>query len=131
MLPSHAGKDSRGGGKIRRAEEHPPDDDRHEGDDGSQYASARQRPDLDVLAQRSPSVVDQQIDAVQATPDYECPRGAMPQAADQHGRHDVDIAAADRPAIATQRNVNVVTQKTRQGDVPAAPEIDHAAGLVW
>ena len=56
---------------------------------------------------------------------HEIPAGAVPQSAQQHGDHQVGVGA-DSPAIAAQRNINVIAQPVRKRDMPAPPEFRHA-----
>ena len=78
----------------------------------------------------APCMIDLQIGAVQAAPDYEGPRRAVPQAAEEHGDHQVDLPPHRAMAAAAQGDVEVVAQKARQRHVPAAPEVDDGRGLV-
>ena len=50
----------------------------------------------------------------------------MPEAAEDHGKHQVGEVACHTLAIATQREVQVIAQPARQGDVPALPEFAQA-----
>ena len=47
----------------------------------------------------------------------------MPQATQQHRRHQCGVGARLAVAVAAQRDVEIVAQPCRQGDVPASPEI--------
>jgi len=67
---------------------------------------------------------------MQAAPGHKGPVGAMPQAAYQHGDHNVYISAEFAFAVTAQRDIQVVTQPGGQGDVPPAPEIGKADGGV-
>src|SRR5882724_10189325 len=62
-------------------------------------------------------------DAVDASPDDESPIGAMPQAAEKHGQHQIDIGARLAKAIATEADVKVVAKPSTEADVPAPPEV--------
>ena len=63
---------------------------------------------------------------MQASPDDEGPVRAVPEAAEQHRQHQVDVGAELRAAVAAERNVEIVAQPRRQRDVPATPEIRKA-----
>ncbi len=67
--------------------------------------------------------LQRQAHAVHAAPEDEGPAGAVPEAAEQHGHDEVHVGAAAALAVAAQRDVQVVAQPARQGDVPAAPEV--------
>src|SRR5262245_42022497 len=58
-----------------------------------------------------------------ATPDDKGPIGTVPQSAEQHRRHQVDIRSRTTLAVASERYVEVVTQPGAQADVPATPEV--------
>ena len=77
-----------------------------------------------------PGVVDAEIDAVQRAPHDERPGRAVPEPAEHHGDHQVDIAQDAAVAVAAERDVEIVAQELRQRHVPAPPEIDDAGGLV-
>ena len=55
-----------------------------------------------------PDMRDQQIEAVQAAPDDERVIGAVPEAAEQHGGHEIDRAMRLAAPVAAERNVDVV-----------------------
>ncbi|MNL53415.1 hypothetical protein D3C87_1766590 [compost metagenome] len=67
---------------------------------------------------------------MQRAPDDEIPPGAMPQAAQHHGDHQVQVAPRGAAALAAQRDIQVVAQEARQGHVPAAPELRDIARFV-
>src|SRR5205823_5104614 len=74
----------------------------------------------ETLARRPPTVIDDQVQAVQPAPEDECPPGAMPQAAEQHGDEQVEVAPCRTLAIAAKRNVEVVAQEARQRHPPGS-----------
>ena len=55
----------------------------------------------------------------------------MPQAADQHRRRQIHEASHLASTVAAEGDVNVVAQKSGQGDVPTAPEIDDVGSAIW
>ena len=63
---------------------------------------------------------------MQSAPDDERPTRTVPQAAEQHRCHQREVGTRLAMAIAAQRNVEVIAQPRRQGDVPAPPEIREA-----
>ena len=75
-------------------------------------------------------MIDAKIDAVQAAPDQIIPSGAVPEPAQQHCDHEIDIPAFFPEPVATQRNIEIVAQESRQGDVPELPELDDGERLV-
>ena len=54
----------------------------------------------------------------------------MPQAAQHHGDHQVQVAPHGAAAVAAQRDIQVVAQEARQGHVPAAPELRDIARFI-
>ena len=81
-------------------------------------------------AELAPGMIDAEIDAVQRAPRDESPGRAVPEAAEQHGDHQIDIAQHAAAAVAAERDVEIVAQELRQRHVPAPPEIDDASRLV-
>ena len=91
-------------------------------------SSRAARPLGSARADRSPppALDGERYSAVQSAPDHEGPVRAVPQAAEQHGQHQVDVGARCAAAIAAERHVEIVAQPGRQRDVPAPPEIGEA-----
>ena len=56
-------------------------------------------------------------------PDHEGPVGAVPEPAQDHHRHQVDVGADGPAAVPAERDVEIVAQPVRQRDVPASPEL--------
>ena len=54
----------------------------------------------------------------------------MPQAAQNHREHEIDVGACPALAIAAQGNIQIVPQPRRQRDVPSMPELGDAGGQV-
>ena len=63
---------------------------------------------------------------MQCPPQNEGPAGAVPEAAQEHGGHQVPQSAGPPPPVASQTDVEVVPQPGRQADVPALPEVPEA-----
>ncbi len=79
----------------------------------------------------SPNMIDGKVGPVESSPEQECPTGAVPQATDQHGRHQAQMGGDHRAAPGQgQRHVDVVAKVSRQRHVPKVPELDDAGGLV-
>ena len=95
-------------------------------------ASALRPADAGSAPARNWRVHDQE-QPVQPAPQHEVPRRAVPQPAQQHRRHQVDIAPRLAAPVAAQRDIDVVAQETAQRDVPAAPELADVAppGTGW
>ena len=71
---------------------------------------------MEVAATRppfAPDIVDDQIAAMQATPEDEGPAGAVPQAAEQHGDQQIRQPARLTLTAATQGDVEIVPQEAR------------------
>ena len=75
------------------------------------------------LASGAPDVADDLACTVEETPGEEGPVGPMPEAAEDHRDHDVAHHLGLRAPVASERDVEVVPQPARQGDVPPAPEV--------
>src|SRR5438105_9450758 len=71
---------------------------------------------------------------MEAAPNDEGPFGAVPQAAEEHRRQQVDALAGKAfPVAAKGTDIEIIAQPAGQADVPAAPEIlerPRAIGLV-
>src|SRR5436189_208321 len=52
---------------------------------------------------------------------------AVPQAAEEHGDHQVAVRPQLSASVASQRDVEVIPQPARKRDVPARPELAEAA----
>jgi len=78
------------------------------GIEGIDYMSSISRPERSQITARFR--LDREPDAVDAAPHDERPRRSVPQPAEQHRQHEVDVGAPDAPAVAAQRDVEVVPQ---------------------
>ena len=74
-------------------------------------------------AARRNRACDDQVQPVQPAPQHEVPGGAVPQPAQQHRRHQIDVAPHLAVPVAAERDVDVIAQEPAQRDVPAAPEV--------
>ena len=61
--------------------------------------------------------------AVNSTPDNKIPRRAVPRAAEQHHKCQVDVSASSPTAISTEWNIEIIAQPTRKRDMPPPPEL--------
>lgn len=68
--------------------------------------------------------------AVHGAPGDESPAGAMPEAADEHGDHEIAGGGAEAAATAAEGDVKVVAEPAGEADVPAAPEVLGGGGEV-
>ncbi len=75
-------------------------------------------------------LVRRQCQTVQTTPYHEIQRGTVPQPSQQHGHDQIEIGTEPALPVAAQRDVQVVAQPRRQGDVPTPPELRHTGRLV-
>ncbi len=64
------------------------------------------------------------------TPEHERPCRAVPQSADQHDQHEVEIRPGPALAVPSERYVEVVPKPGGKADVPASPELGDARGKV-
>ena len=65
-----------------------------------------------------------------SSPDHEVPACAVPQAAQQHGGHQVRVGPGAAAPVAAEWNVQIVAQPARKRYVPAPPELGDAARQV-
>src|SRR3954447_14321513 len=91
----------------------------------------RQLAQAHPLPQLAPQPLNDESTAMNRAPDHESPGCAVPDAAQDHGRGKVAQLAPATMAIATERDVEVVPQEARQGDVPPAPEVADGKRRVW
>ena len=118
-----AGEHVGGGREAVRAEEDPGEADDVERDQPRDDPPSAGVGRLDVARPVSPSVLDDERDAVDRPPRDECPAGAVPEPADQHRQHQVAVREDLAPATAAERDVEVVAQPARERHVPATPEV--------
>ena len=110
--------------EVGRAEQNPADDDQVEGHEPAQPAGEDPaEPAVDRMLGRQPGPLE-------GPPGDEVPGGAVPEAAERHGQHQVDVGPHPALAVAAERDVEVVAQEARQRHVPAAPEVAEAGGAV-
>jgi len=67
--------------------------------------------------------LNDEIEAMQSSPDHKSPRCSMPEPADQHSEHQVHVGAHGALTIAAESNIQIITEPGRKGNVPPAPEI--------
>ncbi len=67
---------------------------------------------------------------MQRAPHGEIPCRAVPQPADQHRDHEIDVPPDWSAPVAAQWNVKIIAQKVRQRDVPTRPELHDAGRFV-
>src|SRR5205823_15118302 len=79
---------------------------------------------------RTPGVIDRQIRGMKTTPDDETPGRPMPKAAKNHCENKIRVAPGDAAAVPAQRDVDIITEESRQSDVPALPEVNDARCFV-
>ena len=65
---------------------------------------------------------------MQGAPDYKCPGGAVPQAADEEHQHDVKQPFCQRNAVAAEGDIDIIFEPTCERNMPATPEISDGAG---
>ena len=91
---------------------------------------ARDGAQAGLLSQESPGVVEAQQQAVQRSPGDEGPGRAVPEAAEQHGDHQVHIGHDPSPPVPSQRDIEIILEPAGKGDMPSFPEITHTGGFV-
>ena len=112
--------------EVVRAEEHPGDVHQRIRQDAQEQPPGPRFPQRELAPGLLHEPLADQEQPVQSAPDDKRPGGAVPQAAEQHRQHQVDVGAARALAVAAQRHVEVVAQPGRQRDVPASPEVREA-----
>ena len=65
-----------------------------------------------------------------AAPDDEIPRRAVPQASEEHREDEIEIRARLAAAVSAERDVEVFAQPGGERDVPAPPEVGDGFGAV-
>src|SRR5262249_30283540 len=79
--------------------------------DRYKLADAQWHADAAPVAGCAPGVVYREADSMQPSPDDEVPRGAVPEAAQEHRRHKMEIATNHAAAIPAERHVEIVAQE--------------------
>ena len=79
---------------------------------------------------RKPHLVQGQCHTVQRTPQYKADGGTVPQTTQQHRDEQVKVGAQLAFAVASQRDVEVVSQPRRERDVPTSPELGDGGRVV-
>ncbi len=83
-----------------------------------------------VAHRRAIELVHGERAAVQCAPQHEVPVRPVPQSAQEHRQHEVDVGAPGALPVPAERDVQIVPQPGAERDVPAAPELGHASGDV-
>src|SRR3954452_3322441 len=110
--------------EVLRAEQDPAEDDQVEGDEPAQ--PAREEP-----AEAPPArMLHRETRPVVGTPGDEVPGGAVPEAAERHGDHQVGVGPEPPLPVAAERDVEVVTQEAGERHVPASPEVAKAGRAI-
>ena len=73
---------------------------------------------------------DDEIRAVQQSPNHKRPGRAMPKAAQEHDNDKIERGTIRTDLISAERNVKVIAQEGGKRDVPAPPKIREADGGV-
>src|SRR5580692_6630937 len=94
--------------KVFGAKRHPRDHHEGKGPTQTRDWTIPRRP-LDVKM-----VVRDQCRPMERTPDHEIPRCAVPQSAEQHRDHNVDVAPDRTVTVATEWDIKIVAKKSRQ-----------------
>lgn len=112
--------------KRRATEQDPRERNHHERQGYPERTSKTSRRTL-VQVQ---GLLDYLASAVHKAPHHERPVRAMPNAAHEERRHDVQVIASLAAAVAAQRNVHVILEPARKRYVPTPPEIRDAHGKI-
>ena len=60
---------------------------------------------------------------MERAPEGEFPCGAVPETAEEHDEEEIEVGASVAFAIPAKRDVEVITQPRRKGQVPTFPEL--------
>src|SRR5690606_27516404 len=108
----------------------PGDADEVEEDQGAERAPGEAPGDAEAggrgrrgVQRAGEAAVGDEVEAVEGAPGDEGPGGAVPEAAQEHGGHEVELGAHRALAVAAQGDVEVVAEPGGEADVPAAPEL--------
>ena len=112
-----------GGCERVRAEEDPREAHEVERDEARAPRMPGRGPRLHVAGSRASPAATDESQAVEPAPDDERPRRAVPEPAEQHRQHDVPIGEDRAPAVAAERDVDVVAKPPRERHVPPPPEV--------
>ena len=66
--------------------------------------------------------MNHQSHTVEASPDNEHPRGAVPQARYEHGDEEVEVRTPTAATTAAKREVEIIAEPGGEADVPAVPK---------
>src|SRR5580704_5872351 len=80
---------------------------------------------------REEKALGRQRGSMNSTPDRITPRGSVPDPAQNHGDHEIQVGAESALLAAAQWNVEIFHQKRGQRDVPAFPEFSERCSDVW
>ena len=69
--------------------------------------------------------LDDLCDAMEDTPDDECPVGSVPDSAHQERDEDVPVISHLAASAPTKGNIDIVFEPSGERDVPSVPEIRH------
>lgn len=66
--------------------------------------------------------MDRQIKSVKPPPDDEGPVRSVPKTAEEHRYHIIQIRSRRPVVAAAERNIKVIAQPARKGNMPSTPE---------
>ena len=125
----HRPEERHGRRDVPRPEEDPGDADQEERGQGQDEPARRALPEGPAVeAPPAEPPLQDDVEPVKGSPDHEHPRGAVPQPAEEHGRHEVEGGPAGPPAISPEGKVEVVPEPGREADVPPVPEVGESPG---
>ncbi len=74
--------------------------------------------------------MDHQRHTMQQAPKYKGPSRTMPDTAEKKGNHKIGISAKRASPVSSQRNIDIVPQKTRECHMPPSPKILNIQSLI-
>lgn len=74
--------------------------------------------------------MDNQQNAMPSSPYHKKPRSSMPKSTQHHSYEQIEIGTDFASTIPAQRYIEIVSQPTRQRDMPATPELGNRTRLI-
>ena len=84
------------------------------------------KPLCQISPKRSEQALYAEVGAVDKTPGDERPCRAVPEAAEKHDQHEIEVGPGRALSGAAEGDVDVVTKPAGKRDVPTPPELTEA-----
>src|ERR1043166_2493899 len=123
MTAKHSGQHPARNSEIRCAEKYPGNANRTICRKAGNNTGDGMAGPVFILEEDANYPFDDQIGAVQQSPNHERPGRAVPKSAEKHHDNEIQCHSKWADLISAEWNVEVVAKKRRQRNVPAPPEI--------